>query len=267
MGVGTSIANIPLGIKDIKLSGTMRIELRDMVPCSPLISAIVAYFVDPPKMDFDLTGTANVADHPWISTTVRKLVVDGICTQLVDPHRIAVPLAAKDTSKYRWPLPKNLWKITVVRAENLVNADAGMLSFLSGKSDPYVKVFMNSENQDVTPIISDNLNPEWNHSTIMRTYRKDGVITFNLYDSDMTVGGVTVDPDDDLGSCSLNLNSINGNSYEGWLDLKNIAHGRLFVRAERDSPKSDVFTQQKQKQKTVKIADDGSELQTTQIWV
>ena len=39
---------------------------------------------------------------------------------------------------------------------------------------------MNSENQDVTPIISDNLNPEWNHSTIMRTYREDGVITFNV---------------------------------------------------------------------------------------
>ena len=69
MEVGTSLANIPLGIKDIKLSGTMRIELRDMVPCSPLISAIVAYFVDPPKMDFDLTGTANVADHPWIAST------------------------------------------------------------------------------------------------------------------------------------------------------------------------------------------------------
>ena len=56
--------------------------------------------------------------------SVRKLVVDGICTQLVDPHRIAVPLAAKCASKYRWPQPKNVWRITVVEAENLVNADA-----------------------------------------------------------------------------------------------------------------------------------------------
>ena len=77
MEVGTSIANIPLGIKDIKLSGTMRIELRDMVPCSPLISAIVAYFVDPPKMDFDLTGTANVADHPWIASTGKIELIIG----------------------------------------------------------------------------------------------------------------------------------------------------------------------------------------------
>ena len=72
MQVGTSLGSIPLGIKDIKLQGTMRVELKDFVDYSPLISAVVAYFIDPPKLDFDLTKTANIADHPWISTTVRK---------------------------------------------------------------------------------------------------------------------------------------------------------------------------------------------------
>ena len=123
MKVGTSVGKIPLGIKNIKLEGTMRVELKDFVDYAPLISAVVAYFTDPPKLDFDLTGTANIADHPWISSTVRRIVVDGICTQLVDPHRIVVPLAAKCVAKYRWPQPKNLWKITVVEAENLVNTD------------------------------------------------------------------------------------------------------------------------------------------------
>ena len=130
MQVGTSLGNIPLGIKDIKLEGTMRVELKDFVDYAPLISAVVAYFTDPPKLDFDLTGTANIADHPWISSTVRRIVVDGICTQLVDPHRIVVPLAAKCVAKYRWPQPKNLWKITVVEAENLVNTDGVSQHFL-----------------------------------------------------------------------------------------------------------------------------------------
>ena len=108
----------------------MRVELKDFVDYSPLISAVVAYFIDPPKLDFDLTKTANIADHPWISSTVRRIVVDGICTQLVDPHRIVVPLAAKCVAKYRWPQPKNLWKITVVEAENLVNTDGVSQRFL-----------------------------------------------------------------------------------------------------------------------------------------
>ena len=69
---------------------------------------------------------------------------------------------------------------TVVEAENLVNADAGMLSFLSGKSDPYVKIFMNSENQAITQVISDNLNPVWNYEKIMRTYRDDVSVQFNV---------------------------------------------------------------------------------------
>ena len=54
------------------------------------------------------------------------------------------------------------------------------MSFLTGKSDPYVKIYLNSENQDVTPVISDNLNPIWNHSTIMRTYRDDLTVKFNV---------------------------------------------------------------------------------------
>ena len=54
------------------------------------------------------------------------------------------------------------------------------MSFLSGKSDPYVKIYMNCENQDVTPVINDNLNPKWNHSTIMRTYRDDVSVQFNV---------------------------------------------------------------------------------------
>ena len=91
MEVGTSIANIPLGIKDIKLSGTMRIELRDMVPCSPLISAIVAYFIDPPKMDFDLTGTANVADHPWIASTGMFVYIYFYVFRLKSPLQITNP--------------------------------------------------------------------------------------------------------------------------------------------------------------------------------
>ena len=56
----------------------MRVELKDFVDYSPLISAVVAYFIDPPKLDFDLTKTANIADHPWISTTVRKEAMNSI---------------------------------------------------------------------------------------------------------------------------------------------------------------------------------------------
>ena len=64
-------------------------------------------------------------DQPvWIRYgSVRKAVIDGVSTQLVDPNRIVVPLAVEDASHYRWPQPKNIWKITTIKAENLINAD------------------------------------------------------------------------------------------------------------------------------------------------
>ena len=102
MEVGTKFANIPLGIKDLKFKGVLRIELKDLIPTPPLISAIVAYFIQPPEMDFDLTKTANLADHPLIAKTVRKLVIDGVSGQIVNPHRIVVPLGVPDASIYRY---------------------------------------------------------------------------------------------------------------------------------------------------------------------
>lgn len=108
----------------------------------PLVSAVVAYFIAPPTIDFDLTGLANVADNPLISKTVRSTVVNAISTQLVNPHRIVVPLGAPDASIYRyfhnillllplsnfrWPMPKFIAKITVKEAADLVDADGGAL--------------------------------------------------------------------------------------------------------------------------------------------
>lgn len=46
----------------------------------------------------------------------------------------------------------------------------------------------------------------------------------------MSVGGITVDPDDELGVATLDLSKITEDFYETWLDLKNIDHGKLFVR-------------------------------------
>ena len=77
----------------------------------------------------------------------------------------------------------------------------------------------------------------------------------------MSVGGVTVDPDDELGCCSLDLSQIEGDFFDGWLDLKNIAHGRLHVRAERFKPAA--FD--KEQQKTLKT--DEKSVQMTQIWI
>ena len=75
----------------------------------------------------------------------------------------------------------------------------------------------------------------------------------------MSVGGVTVDPDDELGCWSINLGEIDGDILETWLDLKNIEHGRLKVRVERFHPEPVLEDQQCTK------SDDG--IQMMQVWI
>ena len=66
------------------------------------------------------------------------------------------------------------------------------MGFIQGKSDPYVKAYMDAENQFRTKTVQDNLSPKWNHVDYFRVYRNDDGIQFNLFDED-------VDADDDLG--------------------------------------------------------------------
>jgi Ca2+-dependent lipid-binding protein len=52
---------------------------------------------------------------------------------------------------------------------------------MSGKSDPYVKLYMDIENQDKTATVNDNLNPEWNHETYFKVYEERiSTIQFNV---------------------------------------------------------------------------------------
>ena len=87
MVLGTSVFDIPLGIKDVSFTGVLRVELRDLVPFPPMISAVVAYFVKPPSIDFVLTKAANIGDIPGLFKTVRKKIVDVISDAIVCPSQ------------------------------------------------------------------------------------------------------------------------------------------------------------------------------------
>jgi len=233
MVVGTSLVDIPLGIKNISFSGILRIEFRDLVPEAPIVSAVVAYFVKRPLLEFNLTKAANIADMPVLFKSVRSKIVDVVATASVCPNRIVIPLAAPDASIYKFPLPRYLVFVSVIRAENLINTDDGWFHLFSGKSDPYCVFHMNSWSRSRTKTINNNLNPQWNHETIFAAHKSDEIIKFELFDED-------INADDDLGYCQLNLAHIE-NDWCGWINLRNAIHGKLKVRIEKLFPvKSDI---------------------------
>lgn len=89
-------------------------------------------------------------------------------------------------------------EVSIISAANLKNTD------LIGKSDAYVKVFLSSDAANVlkTPVVKDNLHPEWNFSgaipiNMLRCQLKSSEIYLDVYDedniTDELIGRVTID--------------------------------------------------------------------------
>jgi len=73
-------------------------------------------------------------------------------------------------------------QINVISAQNLYNADG----ILAGKSDPYVIVEVpgQPEMKFQTPVINNNLNPEWNHIGEIHGFMDGDELQFTVMDSD-----------------------------------------------------------------------------------
>jgi len=96
--------------------------------------------------------------------------------------------------------------IKVLRGRGLKNLDnASGLSL--DKSDPYVKVRVGSGSAR-TRTISNDLNPEWNESILLKMYDLNAPMSLEVWDSDM------VSKDDPMGSSTLSLEGLAGDTWK-----------------------------------------------------
>eukprot|EP00928_Gymnodinium_smaydae_P063713 TRINITY_DN4720_c0_g1_i2.p2 TRINITY_DN4720_c0_g1~~TRINITY_DN4720_c0_g1_i2.p2 ORF type:complete len:205 (+),score=48.68 TRINITY_DN4720_c0_g1_i2:57-617(+) len=95
---------------------------------------------------------------------------------------------------------KKSLQISVLRAEMLPNVDG----FLAGKSDPYVLCHIPGKSKSTmqTPVIQDNLNPQWDHIDVVHDYAPGDSLEFQVWDKnnfpmpDTLIGKVKLGPED-----------------------------------------------------------------------
>jgi len=120
-------------------------------------------------------------------------------------------------------------QVTVLKAENLDNKDSGKKGDVS---DPFVVVSLSgTKGKFKTPVVKDNLNPEWNTSNLLPV---DGdyaaqTLHFKVMDKDLIL-------DDTLGSASLPLKDALLSSIVSHFTLDILvpkkdsnSHGKLYV--------------------------------------
>lgn len=188
------IAAISFGVKMITLSGRLQVIARPLSNVLPCMNAVQVAFVNPPKVELDFTGLANLADvnlsFAGVGLDVKKLVmgiVDDIMAQtMVLPTRMVTPLV--DGLDYRdvfQPVYKGLARVRLhsgrgfaVRSKTFGRDDI---------PDVYVKIRLGVEEFYTSSVCQDSCNPVWDPDEEFRDFlfcvARDQILEIQCWES------------------------------------------------------------------------------------
>ncbi|XP_015210354.2 extended synaptotagmin-2 isoform X2 [Lepisosteus oculatus] len=215
------------GIKSIQLHGVMRVVMDPLLGDMPLIGALSIFFLKKPLLDINWTGLTNMLDIPGLNGLSDSLIQDIICSYLVLPNRITVPLVGDvQLAQLRFPLPKGVLRVHFLEAQDLLGKDKFLGGLIKGKSDPYGVIQLGND-QFRSKTVKENINPKWNEVREFLVYEHSGQhLEIELFDEDP-------DEDDFLGSLMIDLTELHKEQkVDEWFILEEVNTGKLHLKLE-----------------------------------
>ena len=187
------------GVKSIKLSGRMTFLLKPLTNVLPIVSAIQYAFINPPELELDFTGLANIADFSIIDKTIRSIMQEVLASMVVLPYRMMYKMDLGSDFREFYQHPVGVARITCVRGRGFI-VEKKML----GKGDVpdvYCNIKLGCEQVWKTSTVKDNLSPEWNESKDFLLSDNDQIISLEAWDEDKG----PLDSDDYLGTARVTV--------------------------------------------------------------
>ncbi|KAK2906311.1 extended synaptotagmin-3 [Channa argus] len=225
---------ITAGVKELRLTGMLRVILEPLVGQAPLVGGVTFFFIRRPTLYIDWTGATNILDSPAFSSLSEDTVMDIISSLMVLPNRMCFPLIDQvKVDQMRFPLPRGVVRVHLLEARDLVAKDTYMMGLVKGKSDPYVKLRVGNRNFK-SKTIKQNLNPVWNEVYEFVAHEAPGQeLEMELYDED-------TDKDDFLGKYNLDLGEVKKEKeMDQWFRLEGIETGEVRLKLQWLSLRSD----------------------------
>ena len=219
-----AVKKVTLGLSNIELRGILRVIFKPLVAEYNPVGGVTVFFLNRPKLKFDLTNLLNVLDFPGLKSSLRRITDDVIASFVVLPNRIAIPLAAGvDASDLQYPIPEGVLRVKVVEAKNLIAKDIGLVK--KGKSDPYAVIRVGAQSFR-TKVIENDLNPEWNETFEAFVDNCEGQqVEAQIYDED------TSSKDSKIGALDTDIAStVETGSRDIWLPLEGVKQGRMHLQ-------------------------------------
>jgi Ca2+-dependent lipid-binding protein len=208
------------GVKHVKLRGRLSILLGPLTNIIPLIGAAQIAFINPPLLELDFTGAANVADFSAIDGAVRGVILSIINSMFTLPNRFLLTLDAKNDYFKTYLPPQGVIRITVEKAWDFAEEAKGKAKKLFAKltraaPDCYVKVDVGAEPTWQTQTKDNTTTPNWGetHDFVVSDFHQ--CIKVHVFDKD-------VNGDDEIGMGISTVEEIlrNGGRQELDLELK-----------------------------------------------
>ena len=163
----------------------------------PLIGAAQLAFINPPLLELDFTGAANVADFSAIDGAVRGVILSIINSMFTLPNRFLLTLDAKNDYFKTYLPPMGVMRVTVEKAWDFAEEAKGKAKKLFAKltraaPDCYAKVDLGAEPSWQTSTKDNTVNPSWNetHDFVVSDFNQ--CIKVHVFDKD-------VNGDDEVG--------------------------------------------------------------------
>mmetsp|Transcript_11045 Transcript_11045/g.27518 ORF Transcript_11045/g.27518 Transcript_11045/m.27518 type:complete len:1272 (+) Transcript_11045:92-3907(+) len=157
-----SFTRMTAGVSSLTVKGKLVIRLEPLLDHSPIIGGIVAYFVDPPKVEARFEGLAKIADFALLQGSVRSIINREIADLFVLPNVFHKALVRDeevvDTSVLKDPKPAGVLRVTAISARNLTGVDWRLFS--KATSDPYLRLLLSADEWKTLPVYK-TCDPDW----------------------------------------------------------------------------------------------------------
>ena len=185
------------GVKKIRLFGRVSILMKPLVPVMPVLSAMQVAFINPPQLEMEFSGVANVADNSFLRGTVMDVVNDVVASIIVLPNRLLLPILPDNDFFNTYQLPSGVLRVKLVNGEGF-KTNGGLFRDVP---DVYVKISMGAEKPQISKIDTDSNNPTWDELFDFIYSDAEQIVTFNAYDKDL-------DKDDFMGVAKVSAHQL-----------------------------------------------------------
>ncbi|RZB40137.1 extended synaptotagmin-2, partial [Asbolus verrucosus] len=206
------------GIKDIQLHGRLRVVMTPIISKIPLIGGLQVYFMNEPRIDFDLIKFTQILDLPVIRNKIENTIMKIINSMFLFPNVYSIKLnEGVNMSKLTIFRLEGILRVHVVEAKNLVNKD------IIGKSDPYTVLSIGSVKVE-THVIQNSLNPKWDFWTEFEA-ESNSELRIQVWDQDEG------SKDEPLGHAIIDISKVADKGEDDlWIKLQDVVQGTIHIR-------------------------------------